>query len=175
MGKCANALFAQIISHFVPFSKLNRGMSLFCNLIFGQSSYNKLKIKKKKNCWNLSSMNSSSMQFFKALQWHFKALKWRFKTCIFFFFFFFKSDRSIGSPIVAFFMELELHELEFHANFFFVFLSFTYSGISWRPIVAFFMELQFHAIIIIFLLFFFKFDRSILDFLQIEFYIETQF
>ena len=78
---------------------------------------------------------------------------------------------------MAFFMELELHELEFHANFFFVFLSFTYSGISWRPIVAFFMELKFLELefhtIFCFILILFKFDRHILDFLQIEFYIET--
>ena len=47
---------------------------------------------------------------------------------------------------MAFFMELELHELEFHA----IFLFFCF-------------------------FFFFKFDRPILDFLQNKFYIETQF
>ena len=62
-------------------------------------------------------------------------------------------------------MELELPKLEFHVFFF-----FTYSCVSWRPIVAFFMELEFHA-----LLFIFKFDRPVLDCLQIKFYTETQF
>ena len=46
-------------------------------------------------------------------------------------------------------MELELHKLEFHAIFLFFCFFFCF--------------------------FFFKFDRPILDFLQIEFYIETQF
>ena len=43
-----------------------------------------------------------------------------------------------------------------------------------------FMELEFHTIIIIIIIiiiffFFFNFDRPILDFLQIEFFIETRF
>ena len=75
---------------------------------------------------------------------------------------------------MAFFMKLELHELEFHA-FFFFFLSFTNRGILWKPIVAFFMELVPWYFIFFIFLFFFKFDRPILDFLQIEFYIETRF
>ena len=59
----------------------------------------------------------------------------------------------------------------------FFFLSFTYSCVSWRPIVMFLMEielyeLEFHAS---FFNYFFKFDRPILNFLQIEFYIETRF
>ena len=37
-----------------------------------------------------------------------------------------------------------------------------------------FIKLEFHAIYFI-LFYFFKFDRPILDYLQIEFYIETQF
>ena len=37
---------------------------------------------------------------------------------------------------MAFFMEFELHELEFHAIFFF-FISFTYNCVSWRPMLAF--------------------------------------
>ena len=70
-------------------------------------------------------------------------------------------------------MELELHELEFHAIFFKK--KFTYSCVSWRPIVAFLMELEFHELEFhaIFFFFFFKFDHLILDFLQIDFYIET--
>ena len=69
--------FLKKIQHFVKIFKLIREMPMFWNLIFGQSSYNKLKIKKKKKnsrallwCfkdlivafWNSSSMNSSSMQ-----------------------------------------------------------------------------------------------------------------
>ena len=55
--------------------------------------------------------------------------------------------------------------------FIFLYLIFTYSSISWRPIVSFFREHEFHA----FFFFFLKFDHPILDFLQIKFYIETQF
>ena len=56
------------------------------------------------------------------------------------------------------------------SSIFFFFLNFTYSCISCRPIVAILMELElheleFHAIFF----FFFKFDRPILDFLQIKF------
>ena len=36
-------------------------------------------------------------------------------------------------------------------------------------------SMQFFCFLVFFFFFFFKFDRPILDFLQIEFYIETQF
>ena len=63
-------------------------------------------------------------------------------------------------------MELELYELEFYAIFFFLIL----------PIAAFLMELELHELEFHAIFFFFiKFDRPILDFLQIEFYIENQF
>ena len=58
-------------------------------------------------------------------------------------------------PLVAFLMEFKLHELEFHANFLFLFI--------------------FIYLFIIIIYIFLKFDRSILNFLQIEFYIETRF
>ena len=48
-GIWANALFAQIIQPFVPFSKLIREMPLKYELI-------KLKKKKKKNCMELEFM-----------------------------------------------------------------------------------------------------------------------
>ena len=45
--KWANALFAQNIQHYAPFSKLIREMPLFCNLIFSKSSFNvKLNLQK---------------------------------------------------------------------------------------------------------------------------------
>ena len=47
LGFCPFFFFKKI-QHFVKIFKLIREMSMFWNLIFGQSSYNKLKIKKKK-------------------------------------------------------------------------------------------------------------------------------
>ena len=40
------------IQHFAQFPKLIREMPLFLNSIFGQSSYNKLNLKKKKKIWS---------------------------------------------------------------------------------------------------------------------------
>ena len=80
-------------------------------------------------------MNSNSMQFFFLKKFTYSCVSWR--------------------PLVAFLMEFELHELEFHANFLFLFI--------------------FIYLFIIIIYIFLKFDRSILNFLQIEFYIETRF
>ena len=63
---------------------------------------------------NLSSMNSSSMQFFFFFNFTYNCVSWR-------------PTVAFLIPIVAFFMELELHELKFHANFFFLSLIAPYT------------------------------------------------
>ena len=51
-------------------------------------------------------MNSNSMQFFFKKKFTYSCVSWR--------------------PLVAFLMEFELHELEFHANFYFYLYLFIY-------------------------------------------------
>ena len=103
--KWANVLFVQKNQRSAPFSKLIRKMPLFWNAIFGQSSYSKLKIKKKKKFngtrapWTRVPCNFLFIYLF--LSFTYSCVSWR--------------------PIVAFFMELKFHELEFHFFFFFFF------------------------------------------------------
>ena len=59
--------------------------------------------------------------------------------------------------------------------FFFFFFSFTYSCVSWRPMLAFLWNSNSMNLSSMQFFFFFKFDHPILNFLQIEFYIETWF
>ena len=97
-AKCANVFFAQIIQHFFPFPKLIKKIPFFCNSIFGQSSYNKLKIKKKKITGTWAPWTRIPCNFLKPYSDVLKPYSGILKHASFFL----KSDCSIGRPIVAF-------------------------------------------------------------------------